>query len=320
MEHSKYINPFTDFGFKKIFGEEANKDLLIDFLNELLAYENEKIADLTYKKNEHLGLSGIDRNVIFDLFCENEKGEKFNVELQKAKQSFFKDRMVYYSSFSIQEQGKKGLIKGKDDKYRAWNYELKAVYVIGILDFIIDENHPEKIVLSHNKIMDTKRKTVFYDKLTFITLQMPNFSKSIDELETNFDKWLYVIQNLSRLKKSPKKLQEKIFQKVFNIAEYTAMTKQEKDSYENSLKYYRDLQNSLDTANSDGRAEGKAETEKKYSKIIEKKDQILEQKEQALQQKEQALFESAKLMKKAGILISEIQKSTGLTEEEIQNL
>ncbi len=211
MEHTKYINPFTDFGFKKIFGEEANKDLLIDFLNELLTYENEKIKNLIYKKNEHLGLSGIDRNVIFDLFCENEKGEKFNVELQKAKQSFFKDRMVYYSSFSVQEQGKKGKIKCKDGKERAWNYELKSVYVIGILDFIIDEKHKEKIVLSHNKIMDTKRKTVFYDKLTFITLQMPNFDKSIEELENNFDKWLYVIKNLSRLKKVPEIYKKRYF-------------------------------------------------------------------------------------------------------------
>jgi predicted transposase/invertase (TIGR01784 family) len=104
MQHPKYINPFTDFGFKKIFGEEANKDLLISFLNELLAEQGEKIAKLTFRKNEKLAHSGIDRNVVFDLFCENEKGEKFNVELQKAKQSFFKDRMIYYSSFLIQEQ------------------------------------------------------------------------------------------------------------------------------------------------------------------------------------------------------------------------
>ena len=108
MEHPKFINPFTDFGFKKIFGEEKNKDLLIDFLNELLAFQGEKIAKLTYKAGEKLGRTGIDRSVIYDLFCENEKGEKFNVELQKARETFFKDRMIYYSSFAVQEQGIKG--------------------------------------------------------------------------------------------------------------------------------------------------------------------------------------------------------------------
>src|SRR3989339_1777886 len=98
-----YVNPFTDFGFKKLFGEEVNKDLLIDFLNNLLLGE-QQIKDLTYLKNEHLSSSDTERKAIFDLYCENERGEKFIVELQKAKQNFFKDRSVYYSTFPIQEQ------------------------------------------------------------------------------------------------------------------------------------------------------------------------------------------------------------------------
>lgn len=94
----RYINPFTDFGFKKIFGEELNKDLLIDFLNELLKGE-QFIKDLNYKKTEYLGNTEIDRKAIFDLYCENDKGEKFIVEIQKTKQRYFKDRTVYYSVF-----------------------------------------------------------------------------------------------------------------------------------------------------------------------------------------------------------------------------
>jgi predicted transposase/invertase (TIGR01784 family) len=127
--HSKYINPFTDFGFKRIFGEESNKDILLDFLNEILAPQGIHIKDLTYKKNDHYPISKEDRKVIFDLYCENEKGEKFTIELQKAKQDHFKDRMLYYSTFSVQEQGILG----------SWNYKLKAIYVIAILDFIFDE-------------------------------------------------------------------------------------------------------------------------------------------------------------------------------------
>ena len=84
----KYINPLTDFGFKKLFGEEVNKELLVDFLNELLP-EQHKIKELTYLKNEHLPISEQDRKAIFDLYCENEKGEKFIVEIQKAKQNYF---------------------------------------------------------------------------------------------------------------------------------------------------------------------------------------------------------------------------------------
>ena len=333
MQHPKFINPFTDFGFKKIFGEEANKDLLINFLNELLAYEGEKIAKLTYKKNERLGLTGIDRNVVFDLFCENEKGEKFTVELQKAKQSFFKDRMIYYSSFSIQEQGEKGL----DEERKAWNYRLKAVYVIGILDFIIDERNKDKIVVSHNKLMDTERKTVFYDKLTFVTIQMPNFNKKVDDLETNFDKWLYVIKNLGRLDKVPEKLKDKIFRKVFKVAEYAVMNRTEQAAYEDSLKYYRDLYSVIDTS----KEEGIKEAESKFAPIIkqkdqeieqkdqtieqnkqelEQKDQALEQKNQALEQKNQALINSAKAMLQAGMSIEQVQAITNLSAETLKKL
>ena len=99
----KYINPFTDYGFKRLFGEEANKDLLIDFLNELLREEQGEIKDITFLKTEHLGASEIDRKAVFDLYCENQKGEKFIVELQKTKQDFFKDRALYHSTFPIQE-------------------------------------------------------------------------------------------------------------------------------------------------------------------------------------------------------------------------
>jgi predicted transposase/invertase (TIGR01784 family) len=132
----KYIDPFTDFGFKKLFGEECNKDLLLDFLNELLHHKEGRIVQLTYLKPEQLGRSEEDRKAIFDLHCENEKGEKFIVEMQKTKQNFFKDRALYYSTFPIVEQAVQG----------EWNYELKAVYTVAILDFVFDEdrNDPDK--------------------------------------------------------------------------------------------------------------------------------------------------------------------------------
>ncbi len=96
---AKYINPFTDFGFKKIFGEQASKALLIDFLNALLP-QNDKAVDLTFKNTEQLGQTEIDRKAVYDIYCENENGEKFIVELQKAKQNFFKER-IYTQSLQL---------------------------------------------------------------------------------------------------------------------------------------------------------------------------------------------------------------------------
>ncbi len=232
----RYINPFTDFGFKKIFGEEANKDLLLDFLNQLFT-ERGIIKEITFLKNENLGRGDTDRKAVFDLYCRNEKDERFIIELQKAKQTYFKDRSIYYSTFPIQEQAQRG----------EWNFKLQGVYTISIMDFIFDDTHKDQ--LRHDvALMEKSTKEVFYDKLLFIYLEMPKFNKTIDELETQFDKWLYVLKNLHRLDRIPDKLKTSMFEKVFEIAEITKYNEQEKYAYQDSLKVYRDMKNVIDTA------------------------------------------------------------------------
>ena len=310
MNEPLFINPFTDFGFKKIFGEEQNKDLLIDFLNELLATQNQHISDLVFKKNDRLGSDDLDRKVVFDLYCENEEGEKFTVELQKAKQAFFKDRMLYYSNFSVQEQGQKG----------DWDYQLKAIYVIAILDFIMDEDNSDKIVVSKNKMMDIERYKVFYDKLTFVTLQMPNFSKEEHELESNFDKWLYVIKNLHKLDHIPERIQERVFQKLFKVASYTALSKEEKAKYEDSLKYYNDLKNSLDTAQQEGyqeaRAEYEAKLEEEQKRTEQEKQRAEQEKQRAEQEKQRA--EQERILKEEALATLENERKTFV--QSVQNM
>jgi len=290
--HEKYVNPFTDYGFKRLFGEEPNKDLLLDFLNELLREEQGKIVELTYLKNEVLGHTGLDRKAVFDLYCTNEKGEKFIVELQKTKQRFFKDRTLYYSTFPIREQALKGT---------EWDFELKKVFLVAILDFVFeeDENDPDKFRYNV-KLSDIETHKVFYDKLTFIYLAMPRFNKTIDELETRFDKWLFVLKNLHKLDRVPDKLREQIFLKLFESAEIAKFNQAEYMQYEESLKYYRDLKNSLDTARDEGIAKG---IEKGIEKgMIREKTKI------------------ARGMKNDGVPMEVIMKYTGLSMEEIEML
>ena len=261
----KYIDPFTDFGFKKLFGEECNKDLLLDFLNELLHKREGKIVSLSYLKNERLGISEASRKAVFDIHCENEKGEKFIVELQKTKQEYFKDRALYYSTFPISEQA----IPGE------WNFQLKAVYTIAILNFVFEEdkNDPHKyrydVMLSD---IDTYK--IFYDKLMFIYLEMPKFTKEAEELETHFEKWMYILKNLKRLDSIPDKLREKIFEKIFAAAEIAKLTPEEYKSYIDSLNSYRDLKNSLDYAEVKGKIEGKIEVAKELKTLGVPIDQI----------------------------------------------
>jgi predicted transposase/invertase (TIGR01784 family) len=137
----------------------------LDFLNELLKNEQGQITGLTYLKSDRLGNSEEDRKAVFDLYCENERGGKIIVELQKTKQKFFKDRTVYYSTFPIQEQAQRGSL---------WSFELKAVYTIVILDFVFDEDKNEKQKYRYDvKQTDVESFKIFYDKLTFVYLEMP---------------------------------------------------------------------------------------------------------------------------------------------------
>jgi predicted transposase/invertase (TIGR01784 family) len=292
----KYINPFTDYGFKRLFGEEPNKDLLLDFLNELLREEQGEIKELTYLKNENLASTELNRKAIFDLYCTNDKGEKFIVELQKTKQKFFKDRTVYYATFPIREQA----VTGSE-----WSFELKKVYTIAILDFVFDEDESEPDKLRYDvKLSDIETHKVFYDKLTFIYLEMPKFNKTIEQLETRYDKWLFILKNLHKLDRIPDKLRESIFLKLFETAEIAKFTQQEYMEYEDSLKYYRDIKNSLDTAREEGRELG-----------IEVGKEIGREEGERRKQMEIALK-----MKQAGISIDEIAVFTGLTKDIISKL
>lgn len=288
MREDRYVNPYTDFGFKMLFGTEMNKELLISFINSLLGGK-EIIRDLKFLNSEHLGTSERDRRAVFDVYCEKEQGEKILIEMQKAEQQFFKDRSLYYSTFPIREQGRKG----------EWNYELKAVYVISVLNFTFDDSDSEYY---HHKVqlMDVHTGKIFYDKLTFVYLEMPKFMKSENELETMFDKWLFVLRNLSRLMQRPAALQERVFVKLFETAEIAKFTKEQYEEYEESLKVYRDWKNTIDTAvnkaENKGRAEGRAEGEK------------------------QKQIEIAFNMKNRGMGIDVISEVTGLSEYELKKL
>jgi predicted transposase/invertase (TIGR01784 family) len=296
----KYINPFTDYGFKRLFGEEFSKDLLLDFLNELLKEEQGVIKEIVYKRTDKLGTAKEDRKAIFDLYCENERGEKFIVEMQKTKQKFFKDRTLYYSTFPIREQALR-----KSD----WDFELKAIYTIAILDFVFDEDKLEKDKYRYDvKLSDIETSKVFYDKLTFVYLEMPKFTKTVKELKTRFEKWMYVIRNLNKLERIPDELREKIFERVFEIAEIAKLTQKEIQAYEDSLKSYRDLKNSIDTAREEGRQKGMEEGLKKG---IEKGTEKGRKEEK---------FKVVNAALDMGVDIETIIKITNLTREEIEKI
>lgn len=292
----RYINPHTDFGFKRLFGSEFNKDLLISFLNALFVGE-QTVKEVTFLNSEQLGERRDSRRAIFDVYCQNEQGDRFIVEMQNVYQEFFKDRTVYYSTFPIREQSKRG---------EEWDYHLDSVYTVGLLNFVFDE---DKDCFHHEvKLMDVVKKTVFYDKLAFIYIEIPKFNKKEDELVTMFDKWMYVLKNLSRLMERPAALQERIFTKLFEQAEIARFNAEDLKEYEDSVNAYRDILNAIKTAERIKYAEGKAEG-------------IEEGKTMGIQEgKDLRNLEVAKNLLDMDIPIPAIMKATGISAEDIARL
>ena len=236
MSKIKYINPYTDFGFKKLFGEEGNKDLLIDFLNQLLPTHHQ-IAELSFRNPENLPDGLDDRKAVFDIHCIAVSGERFVVEMQKAKVKFFKDRSLFYVTFPIRDQAEKG----------NWSFKLAPIYFVAILDFEYDEEE-ERRKFRRDIALKDQDGDLFYEKLHFKFLQMPLFTKQEHELETRFDKWCYFLKNLQSFDNIPAILNEPIFQKAFKTAELANMTAEQRDRYEQSLINYWDMNAIIDTA------------------------------------------------------------------------
>ncbi|GHV20539.1 hypothetical protein AGMMS49959_08100 [Planctomycetales bacterium] len=294
---AKFINPYTDFGFKKLFGEEASKDLLIDFLNTILP-ASDRIKELQLTNPENLPEYPDGRRAVFDIHCRNERGEAFIVEMQKAYQHYFKDRALFYSTFPLQRQAPQG---------SEWDFKLQKVYFVAVLDFLYDEAEERQKFLRHIHLKDQDGE-LFSDKLEFIFLQMPLFNKAENELENHKDQWLYFLKNLARFEDIPAILREPIFTRAFATANLAAMDRRERDVYDASLKIYRDNVNVIDSAYQKGVAQG----------IEQGVEQGIEQGIEQGEIKQQLAI--AKNMKADGISSAQIARYTGLTESEIAAL
>ena len=233
-EHvGKYINPLTDFGFKYIFG---TKEFLIDFLNAVLKIEG-GIVDLQYDNTERKGRSDKDRTTIFDLYCTLGSGERIIIEMQHHRHNNFTERTLYYASRLIQEQGEDK--KGDED----WEFDLKPVYSVNIVDFPIDTDKKKRKskYISYGHIIDKDTHEIICDKLIFVFLELPYFTKSEHELTDNIDFWMYILKNLSELNHLPDALRNRIFERLFLKAEIAKLSKKDRKEYDQSIKNMSDM-------------------------------------------------------------------------------
>lgn len=257
-QSARFIDPLSDFGFKKLFGSEPNKEILIDFLNQL--FKGLKvIRDLTFNSTEKYGEGKDSKQVYLDLLCTGDEGEQFIVEMQRFKQDFLKERAVFYTSRVISEQ----LPKGKE----SWDYALKEVYMIALLEFAVEDSGPG--YLHDYCLMDRQTGQIFYDKLEYKFIELPKFEKTEDQLETDLDRWLFLLKNLSRMDKIPVFLRKSIFQKVFKIAEIANLTKEERMWYQSKAQIEFEYNAAIEFAAREAAAEAAEEATKEATKKAE---------------------------------------------------
>ena len=288
----KFINPFTDVGFKRIFGQEINKDLLIDFLNALLEGERQ-VKDIRFLDKELLPMYENDRRLIYDVYCTDENGEQFIVEMQNKEHVNFRERTIFYLSQAIARQGEKGV---------DWRFDLKAVYGVFFLNFMLTDL-PRKL-RTDIVLADRDTHEQFSDKMRYIFLQLPLFTKEESECDTDFERWIYVLKNMETLQRLPFKARNAVFQKLEEIVDIAAMSKEDRMKYDESIKVYRDRLAIIEYERRKGLAEGLAKGEAKGIAKGERNKQI----------------EIACNLKRMGLATETIAQATGLAPEAIEQL
>jgi predicted transposase/invertase (TIGR01784 family) len=287
----RFINPFTDMAFKRLFGQDKHKNILMGFLNTL--FEGElKIEDITYEDKEQVGEDDDSRTIIFDILCTTKEGEHIIVEMQNRSQPNFKERSIYYMSSAIINQGHKG----------NWDYDIKAVYGVFFMNFISTAIKPR---LRNDVVFAYKDSgEQFSDKMRMVYITIPLMTKKEDECVNNFERWIYVMKNMEHLTEIPYK---DIIAEMLNfeeVADYESLKGDARRKYERDLKRYRDNLSCIQGAREEGIAEG----------IAEGREEGL--KEGRKEEKRQI----ALALKKSNVSINIITDCTGLTPDEIARL
>ncbi|MBR5298174.1 MAG: Rpn family recombination-promoting nuclease/putative transposase [Parabacteroides sp.] len=291
----KFMNPFTDVGFKHLFGREVSKDLLLELLRVILGDER-RVKRISLLNKEKVPKSMDQKVVIYDILCEDEDGTKFIVEIQNQYQDYFLDRALYYLCRMIDEQGLKG---------SAWNYEIYPVYGIFFLNFKIA---PLTKFRTDVILADRETGKMVNSKMRHIYLSLPYFTKQENECETDFDRWIYLLKNMDSFKEIPEYAPKSVFGKILEVANVASLSPEERLEYDQALKHYRDYNNTMHTQYRQGKEKGLAEGE-----AIGLAKGLAEGKAKGIRQMLQN-------MQEMGIDITTMAKIAKLSEAEVTNI
>ena len=279
----RYARIIMDDWFKRTFGTEPNKGLLIMLLKELIPEHD--IKDLTYVQQEHINPFPGKKDALIDVECVDTDGTRFIVEMQVARQRFFYERSLFYSTFGIQQQV---------EKSSSMDYGFPPVYFVGFMDFSLHEGSDR--VLYRYSLREKETGEEMTGSLQFVFLELTNCRKALTPDATLLDNFCYALHNMEHLTDRPEELKEEIFKRLFKTAEIATFTPEERIKYENDMTTERDIQNYISYAREKGLEEG-----------MEKG-------------REEGRVEAARNMLADEISIDLVAKYTGLSIEQVKEL
>ena len=289
----RYADLLDDEVFKLVFGRESTKDVMIEFLNQVIP--DRKITDLEFIDKEMHPVERDAKGSVYDMFCRTDDGSRIIVEVQRRKQPFYPERALYYSTFQIQRQVEAG----------AETYDFLPVYVVNILDFCMVGDLDDGKVKTVYRLYEENSHVLLTDRVTFIFIELPKFKKSINELDGNVLEGVYFcFKNMAALEERPKVLSHQIFTKIFEVSELYNMDEYTRDKVLHKMTTERDLRNQMayacKVAVEEGLAEGRAEG--------------------LAEGRAEANLEAALKFRNLGVAVEIISEATGLSVEEIKQL
>ena len=241
----KYADLLNDEVFKLVFGRESTKDVMIEFLNQVIL--DRRILDLEFIDKEMHPVERDAKGTVYDMFCKTDDGSRIIVEVQRRKQPFYPERALYYSTFQIQRQVEAG----------AEYYDFLPVYVVSILDFVMDDDPQSNVVRTAYRLYEDNSHKLLTDRVTFIFIELPKFKKTVEELDGNILEGMYFcFKNMPELESRPEVLDHHVFTKIFDVTELYNMDQETRDKVLDNMTTERDLKNQMIYAREEGREEG----------------------------------------------------------------
>ena len=312
----RYVDILTNGGFKALFGDTANKDVVMSIINVLLP-DHRKVTEIDYLPTEYQGqVLDLNKEYHYDFMCKDESGTVFIVELQRYQDDYWFKRCVSYACRAYDRQNRKGE-----------DYNVAPVYLIGLMDVPID--HPDKDFWKDRYVSEyTFREKESHDLLgetiVIIFAEMANFSKAAEDCVTEVDKMLYLLKNIGKLMDQPGWLQHEVYTRIFDACEIAGFDEDKLIKYDKDMYDERRLKSEMNTAKrigyEDGHKEGRADGLADGLAEGRAEGRIEGRAEGRIEGKAEGKAEVALRMLDSGMDISQIAQLTGLSIEEVSVL